>query len=31
VAQLVAEIAANIRSLQEGGRLLQEVDITLGY
>jgi len=31
VAQLVAEIAANIGSLQEGGRLLQEVDIMLGY
>jgi glyoxylate/hydroxypyruvate reductase len=31
VAQLVTEIAANIRSLDAGGRLLQEVDITLGY
>jgi len=31
VAQLVTEIAANIRNLQAGGRLLQEVDITLGY
>src|SRR5271163_1427969 len=31
VAQLVTEIAANIRSLEAGGRLLQEVDIALGY
>jgi glyoxylate/hydroxypyruvate reductase len=31
VAQLVTEIAANIRSLDAGGRLLQEVDVTLGY
>lgn len=31
VAQLVTEIAANIRSLKTGGRLLQEVDIALGY
>ena len=31
VAQLVTEIAANIRSVEAGGRLLQEVDITLGY
>jgi glyoxylate/hydroxypyruvate reductase A len=31
VAQLVAEIAANIRSIESGGRLLQEVDIALGY
>ena len=31
VAQLVAEIAANIRSLESGGRLLQQVDIELGY
>ena len=31
VAQLVTEILANIRSLQGGGRLLQEVDVTLGY
>ena len=31
VAQLVTEIAANIRSLEAGGRPLQEVDITLGY
>jgi len=31
VAQLVTEIAANIRSVEAGGRLLQEVDIALGY
>ena len=31
VAQLVAQMAANIRSLEMGGPLLQEVDITLGY
>jgi D-isomer specific 2-hydroxyacid dehydrogenase, NAD binding domain len=31
VAQLVAEIAANIRSVEAGGRLLQEADITLGH
>jgi glyoxylate/hydroxypyruvate reductase A len=31
VAQLVREIAANIRSVDAGGRLLQEVDITTGY
>lgn len=31
VAQLVTEIAANIRSLKTGGRLLQEVDTALGY
>src|SRR5260370_2423147 len=31
VAQLVTEGAANIRSLQPGGRLLQEVDIRMGY
>lgn len=31
VAQLVTEIAANIRSLEAGGSLLQEVDIELGY
>jgi len=31
VAQLVTEIVANIRSLEAGGRLLQEVDIRLGY
>jgi glyoxylate/hydroxypyruvate reductase A len=31
VAQLVNEIVANIRSLESGGRLLQEVDRELGY
>lgn len=31
VAQLVTEVGANIRSLEAGGRLLQEVDITRGY
>ena len=31
VAQLVTEIAANIRSIEAGGRPLQEVDVTLGY
>src|SRR5580658_8645037 len=31
VAQIVTEIAANIRSMRAGGRLLQEVDITMGY
>ena len=31
VAQLVVEVAANIRSLEAGGRLLQEVDVTQGY
>ncbi len=31
VAQLVTEIAANIRSVEAGGPLLQEVDISLGY
>jgi glyoxylate/hydroxypyruvate reductase A len=31
VAQLTTEIVANIRSLEAGGRLLQEVDVTLGY
>ena len=31
VAQLVTEIAANIRSLEAGGRLLQEVDLARGY
>jgi glyoxylate/hydroxypyruvate reductase len=31
VAQLVTEIAANIRSIAAGGRLLQEVDKTVGY
>ena len=31
VAQLVTEIAANIRGLRVGGRLLQEIDKTMGY
>jgi len=31
VGQLVTEIAANIRSVEAGGPLLQEVDITMGY
>ena len=31
VAQLVTEVAANIRSLKAGGRLLQEIDVTQGY
>ena len=31
VAQLVTEIVANIRSLEAGGGLLQQVDATLGY
>jgi len=31
VLQLVTEIAVNIRGIEAGGRLLQEVDITLGY
>jgi glyoxylate/hydroxypyruvate reductase len=31
VGQLVTEIAANIRSIEAGGRLLQEVDISMGY
>jgi glyoxylate/hydroxypyruvate reductase len=31
VAQLVTEIAANIRSVKAGGPLLQEVDIAMGY
>ncbi|HET6221090.1 MAG TPA: NAD(P)-dependent oxidoreductase, partial [Dongiaceae bacterium] len=31
VAQLVTEMAANIRSLEAGGPLLQEVDLELGY
>jgi glyoxylate/hydroxypyruvate reductase A len=31
VVQLVTEIAANIRSIEAGGRLLQEVDRTMGY
>ncbi len=31
VGQLVAEVAANLRSLEAGGRLLQEIDVTQGY
>jgi glyoxylate/hydroxypyruvate reductase len=31
VAQLVTQMAANIKSLEAGGSLLQEVDIGLGY
>jgi glyoxylate/hydroxypyruvate reductase len=31
VVQLVTEIVANIRSIEAGGGLLQQVDITLGY
>ncbi|HYI26795.1 MAG TPA: glyoxylate/hydroxypyruvate reductase A [Bradyrhizobium sp.] len=31
VAQLVTEVAANIRSLEAGGQLLQEIDVTRGY
>jgi glyoxylate/hydroxypyruvate reductase len=31
VAQLVTEIAANIRSLEAGGPLLQQIDIAMGY
>ena len=31
VGQLVTEVAANIRSLEAGGRLLQEVDVAHGY
>ena len=31
VAQLVTEIAANIRSVEAGGPLLQEIDIMTGY
>jgi glyoxylate/hydroxypyruvate reductase A len=31
VAQLVTEIVANIRSLEAGGRPLQEVDTAQGY
>ena len=31
VAQLVTEIVANIRSIQSGKGLLQEVDVALGY
>jgi glyoxylate/hydroxypyruvate reductase A len=31
VGQLVTEIAANIRSLKAGGKLLQQVDLMRGY
>ena len=31
VDQLVTEVAANIESLKSGGRLLQQIDVTLGY
>jgi glyoxylate/hydroxypyruvate reductase A len=31
VAQLVTEMAANVRSLEAGGQLLQRVDAALGY
>ncbi|MGE0851167.1 MAG: 2-hydroxyacid dehydrogenase [Hyphomicrobiaceae bacterium] len=31
VAQLATEMAANIRSIEQGGRLLQEIEIDLGY
>jgi glyoxylate/hydroxypyruvate reductase A len=31
VAQLVTEIVATIRSVETGGRLLQEVNVTMGY
>ena len=31
VAQLVTEIAANLRSLESGGGLLQPIDLSLGY
>jgi glyoxylate/hydroxypyruvate reductase A len=31
VAQLVTEMVGNIRSLRSGGRLLQEIDLTMGY
>ena len=31
VAQIVTEIAANIRSVQAGAKLLQEINITTGY
>jgi glyoxylate/hydroxypyruvate reductase A len=31
VAQLATEIAANIRSIETGGRLLQEIDLARGY
>jgi glyoxylate/hydroxypyruvate reductase len=31
VAQLVSEMVKNIRSIQAGGPLLEEVDLSLGY
>ena len=31
VAQLVTEMAANIKSLEAGGPLLEQVDLALGY
>jgi glyoxylate/hydroxypyruvate reductase A len=31
VSQLVSEVAANLRSLKAGGRLLQEIDVAQGY
>jgi glyoxylate/hydroxypyruvate reductase A len=31
VGQLVTEVAANLKSLKGGGRLLQEIDVGLGY
>ncbi len=31
VVQLVNEVAANIKSLKSGGKLLQQVDVALGY
>lgn len=31
VGQLVTEVAANLRSLKAGGRLLQEIDVAQGY
>jgi glyoxylate/hydroxypyruvate reductase A len=31
VGQLVTEVAANLRSLKSGGRLLQEIDVAQGY
>jgi glyoxylate/hydroxypyruvate reductase A len=31
VSQLVTEMVANIKSLEAGGRLLEEVDLARGY
>jgi glyoxylate/hydroxypyruvate reductase A len=31
VDQLVTEVAANIQSLKADGKLLQQIDVTLGY